>query len=72
MSQCTREDIHFHKACYVALCCETHTHYIFVINNLQYQNLDHNFFHDVDTGDIPSPVSFDEASKDYLQDTYDH
>jgi hypothetical protein len=72
MNHYTANNIYVLNAYYLQRQCQTETYYTFVITFLQYRSLVQEYFHYLDTGELPSQSSIDESSEDYLQHTYDH
>jgi hypothetical protein len=69
MNHYTIDNIYMFNAYYLQRHCRTEAHYTFIITFLQYRCLVQEYFHFLDTGELPSQTSIDESSKDYLQDT---
>jgi hypothetical protein len=72
INQYTADDIHVVITYYLQHQCRTESHYTFIIAFLRYRGSVQEYFHYLNTGELPSQVSIDESSEDYLQDTYDY
>jgi hypothetical protein len=72
MNHYTADNIYVLNAYYLQHQCQTEIHYAFIITFLRYRGLVQEYFHYLDTGELPSQASIDESSEDYLQDTYNY
>jgi hypothetical protein len=72
MNNYTADDIYVLNAYYLQQHCQTESQYSFVIAFLRYRGLIQEYFHFLDSGELPSQVSDSDQSEDYLQDTYDY
>ena len=72
MNNYTADDIDVLNAYYLQSYCQTEQQYTFLIAFLQYCGLVQEYFHYLDSGELPSQVSDSDYSEDYLQDTYDY
>jgi hypothetical protein len=72
MKNDTADDINMLNAYYLQHYCQTKQQYMFLISFLQYQELVSEYFHYLDSGKLPSQVSRNYSSEDYIQDTYDY
>jgi hypothetical protein len=70
MNHYTADNIYVLNAYYLQHYCQTETHYTYIIVFLQYRGLVQEYFHYLDTGELPSQASINESTEDYLQDTY--
>ena len=71
MSQYTADDIYVLNANYLRWYSTTNAQLNFVIILLRYHGLHSEFLHYIATGELPSQVTFEETSEEYLQDSYD-
>jgi hypothetical protein len=72
MNNYTADDIYMLNAYYLQQYCQSEQQYTFLILFLQYRGLVQEYFHYLDSGELPSQVSDSDHSEDYLQDTYDY
>jgi hypothetical protein len=72
MNNYTADDIYVLNAYYLQQHCQTEQQYIFVISILRYCGLVQEYFHYLNSGELPLQVSGYDSSEDYLQDTYDY
>jgi hypothetical protein len=72
MNHYTADAIYMLNAYYLQHFCQTESHYAFIISFLQPRGLVQEYFHYLDTGELPSQASIDKSSEDYLQDNYDY
>jgi hypothetical protein len=72
MNNYTADDIYVLNAYYLQSYCQTEQQYIFLLAFLRYRGLIQEYFYYLDSGELPSQVSTDDSSKEYLQDTYDY
>jgi hypothetical protein len=72
MNKYTAADIYVLNTYYLQHYCQTESHYTFIITFLQYRGLVQEYFHSLDTGELPLQTSIDESSEDYLQGAYDY
>jgi hypothetical protein len=72
MNHYTANNIYVLNTYYLQNYCQTETHYTFIITFLRYRGLVQEYFHYLDTGELPSQTSIGKSSEDYLQDTYDY
>jgi hypothetical protein len=72
MNNYTADDIYVLNAYYLQSYCQTEQQYTFLLAFLRYRGLVQEFFHYLDSEELPSQVSVDDSSEEYLQDTYDY
>jgi hypothetical protein len=60
------------NAYYLQSYCQTEQQYTFLIAFLRYCGLVQEYFHYLDSGELPSEVSDYDSSEDYVQNTYDY
>jgi hypothetical protein len=72
MNNYTADNIYMLNAYYLQQYSPTDQQYTFLIAFLRYRGLVQEYFHYLDSGELPSQVSGHDSSEDYLQDTYDY
>jgi hypothetical protein len=72
MNNYTTDDIYVLNAYYLHRCCQTEQQYQFLITFLRYRGLVQEYLQYLNSGELPSQVSDNDSSEDYLQDTYDY
>jgi hypothetical protein len=72
MNNYTADDIYVLNTYYLHCYCQTEQQYTFLIAFFQYRGLVQEYFHYLDSGELPSQVSINNSSEDYLQDNYDY
>jgi hypothetical protein len=72
MNNYTADDIYVLNAYYLQQCCQTEQQYTFLIAFLRYRRLVQEYFHFLDSGELPLQVTDSDFSEDYSQNTYDH
>jgi hypothetical protein len=72
MNHYTANDIYVLNAYYLQHFCQHENHYIFIIAFLQYCHLVQEYFHYLNTWELPLQVDIDQFSEEYLQVCYDH
>jgi hypothetical protein len=72
MHNYTADDIYVLNAYYLQSYCQTEWQYSFLIAYLQYHRLVQEYFYYLDSGELPSQVSSNDSSEEYLQDTYNY
>jgi hypothetical protein len=68
----TADDIYVLNAYYLQQFCQTEQQYTFLISFLRYRGLVQEYFHYLDSGELPAQVTDSDSSEDYLQDTCDY
>jgi hypothetical protein len=72
MNNYTADNIYVLNAYYLQSYCQTQQQYTFLIAFLQYRGLVQEYFHYLDSGELPLQVSSNDSSEDYLQDAYNY
>jgi hypothetical protein len=72
MNNYTADDIYVLNAYYLHLNCQTENHYQFLIAFLRHRSLVQEYSHFLNSGELPSQVSYQDSSEEYLQDTYSY
>jgi hypothetical protein len=68
----TANDIYVLNAYYLQSYFPTEQQYTFLITFLWYRGLVQEYFHYLDSGELPSQVSSNDSFEEYLQHTYDY
>jgi hypothetical protein len=72
MNNYTANDIYVLNAYYLQHFSQTESHYMFILAFLRYRGLVQEYFHNLNTGELPSQVDINQSSEKYLQDSYDY
>jgi hypothetical protein len=69
MNNYTADDIYMLNAYYLQSYCQIEWEYTFLIAFLRYRGFVQEYFHYLDSGELPLQVSSYNSSEEYLQDT---
>jgi hypothetical protein len=72
MNHYTADDIYVLNAYYLQSYCQTEQQCTFLLAFLRYRGLVQEYFHYIDSGELPSQVLSNHFSEEYLQDAYDY
>jgi hypothetical protein len=72
MNHYTSDNISMLNAYHLQHFRQTDSHYAFAIVFLPYRGLVQEYFHYLNTRELPSQIDIDQSSEEYLQDSYDY
>jgi hypothetical protein len=72
MNNYTADNIYVLNSYYLQHYCQTKQQYTFLITFLRYYRLVQEYFHILESGELPTLVSSDDSPEDNLPDTYDY